>query len=361
MSGDNPASKISSASKPALLLSWVGIPLLLVSLVCILAAPWVRSRESGYIALLESPPKERLDALFIGQSRVEAAINTEMFNKTVMTQGERPCTSANLGGHGRTPAVNYMGLRLLLQKMPQTLKGCTVFVEAPGGIPQADRWNQPWVNPGEDRAIIPLLTSPEIATMAHASAHNPMLTQLGLRLLQAESHVSLVYYRHIAGRRMIQSLQEISSQAAEAMHLPPGEVNDQLDIQTGGTIVNEASAAAVGLNSARSYIRQQQGVPATTNWNETILEDIRQELARAGAHLAVYTMPVHSMFVPTEQRQSVESLRSYCAEHGVLLLEPEFKAADSDFPDYWHLTREQGEEFSHKLAEAWLKAHPGKN
>ncbi len=344
-------------------LQWFIIPLLILTIVCRVAGPWVRSRESGYIALLENPPAERVNAVFIGQSRVEAAINTEMFNKTVITQGERTCTSVNLGGHGRTPAVNWFGLKLLLQKMPDKFAGTTVFVEAPGGLPETGTWDQSWVNAGEDKAIVPLLATEDVARMASAS-HSSALDRAGLRWLQAENRISLLYYRRIAGRRLMGSLTELAQQAAAALHLGGDASGSSLDIQAGGTILTDVSAAITGLNTANAYVREHQSTAALIDWNQTILNEIRLLMQKAGGHLVIYTLPVHSMFNPVYQSAqaatSRESLRMYCEQNDIPLLAPDFKATDSDFPDYWHLTREQGEEFTHRLAEAWLKTNPAR-
>ena len=65
-------------------LSWVLIPALLIIGVEKRMRPWVIHRENAYAGILAYPRDKHVDLIFIGVSRVEAAINSEAFDQAVM-------------------------------------------------------------------------------------------------------------------------------------------------------------------------------------------------------------------------------------------------------------------------------------
>src|SRR5687767_13192462 len=98
-----------------------------------------------YAAAERIAEAERVDVLFIGTSRVGAAVFTPAFEETVGQMTGRKVRALNLGRGAVTSAAHYLGLRNLLERHHENLRGVPVFLEAPGGLSAAEPWNAPWV------------------------------------------------------------------------------------------------------------------------------------------------------------------------------------------------------------------------
>src|SRR5215471_20978841 len=81
----------------------------------------------------------RVDVLFVGSSRVEAAVVPEEFEAAVLARSGRSLRTLNLGRGSSTDVEHYLGVRDLLERHPESLLGVRVFWEAPGGVPVALR------------------------------------------------------------------------------------------------------------------------------------------------------------------------------------------------------------------------------
>src|SRR5262245_14104188 len=99
-----------------------------------------------------------VQAVFVGSSRVQAAILPSAFERALGERG-RPGTAAlNLARGYTTDAEHYLGLRNLLAAHPDRLRGITVFAEAPGGLPWPTRWdNAPWAMAAQPWMLVDLL------------------------------------------------------------------------------------------------------------------------------------------------------------------------------------------------------------
>jgi len=97
---------------------------------------------------------ETLDALFVGSSRVAAAIDVSIFQEKLSDKTGKRINVLNLGIGYSTPMEHFLGLRNLWEKYPGNLNNCIVLIEVLMGLPTH---NTSWVNKCYPELIVPLL------------------------------------------------------------------------------------------------------------------------------------------------------------------------------------------------------------
>src|SRR6266487_2096282 len=113
---------------------WIVLPILVLGFVEALVRITTDRIPLWYGAAERVAERDRVDVIFVGSSRVLAATLTEACTETVaLRTGYRPRT-LNLGRGYTTLIEHYLGLRNLILTHPRSVKGVTVFIEAPGGL-----------------------------------------------------------------------------------------------------------------------------------------------------------------------------------------------------------------------------------
>src|SRR5262249_22993251 len=98
--------------------SWIVLPILVLGLVEALVRTTTDRMPLWYGAAERVAERDRVDVIFVGSSRVLAAVLTDAFSETVALQtGYRPRT-LNLGRGYTTLIEHYLGLRNLLLTHP---------------------------------------------------------------------------------------------------------------------------------------------------------------------------------------------------------------------------------------------------
>src|SRR5215471_19987849 len=141
---------------------WVVIP----ATVLISVELWVKHNFDDmpvwYSAADGIAATHRIDVAFIGSSRVRNGIYVPAFEQEVFKTTGQCLRAVNLGLGYSTPAEHYFGLRNLFASHPANLKGVTVFIEAAGGVPSVDRWEDRWVHTSQPQLIVDLLRAQDL-------------------------------------------------------------------------------------------------------------------------------------------------------------------------------------------------------
>jgi len=112
----------------------------------------------------------RVDVVFIGSSRVSAAVSVTSFAREVFVRTGQCPRGLNLGQGYSTDPEHYLGLRNLFTSHPESLRGVVVFVEAAGGLPSSNgsevlglaRWDTSWVHSAQPWLVVDLLRSEDL-------------------------------------------------------------------------------------------------------------------------------------------------------------------------------------------------------
>ena len=103
--------------------------------------------------------------IFIGTSRVAAAIDAAEFARFMEKSEGTLIPAFNFGMGYTTTAENYFALKWLSRIRKGGLNGCTIFIPCEGGMPSMDSWQDIWVEDAMPEFIVPYLPFSELPAM----------------------------------------------------------------------------------------------------------------------------------------------------------------------------------------------------
>jgi len=306
----------------------------------------------------------RVDVVFIGSSRVSAAVNVTSFAREVFVRTGQCPRGLNLGQGYSTDPEHYLGLRNLLTSHPESLQGVVVFVEAAGGLPSSNGgWDTSWVHSAQPWLVVDLLRSQDLL---------PLWRSRGLAISE-KLHLTLRF-----GLRKVSSALNRRERIREGLleggigwllHLSSGHIgsNPFMDVpvhygllggggglRTGREAFSRAREAAFRFTS--ESLRNEQPI---REWGTSVLSDLVQLVRRHGGQVVFFEMPVSSVFgrlyaTPLRQ-EDIRIFREQAKIWGTPVLLPQLAFSDRDFPDLWHLDSRAASVFSEDLARAWVE------
>jgi hypothetical protein len=346
---DNVETNTNSKPRLGPAVRWVVLPVL-VLVVCEVFARMATDRvPRWYGAADRIAETQHIDAMFVGSSRVQAAVPTETFVRAVAERTGRAAVVLNLGRGYSTFLEHYLGLRNLVDAHPESLAGVTVFVEAPGGLTYNDRFDQPWADPAQHQLLVDLLRLSDLPRFLQSSQDRSTRLKVSVRLLSRQ--VALVNRRERLRSTLVESFSGPTTVRVVGEDLQgPGPASS---IRTD----DEALRAAREL--AHQLAAQFEQSPSRAGpWRDTVLEQLRQTLQRVGGHLVFFVPPESDVFRRIHHtqwfREDAATFASQVQEWGACFLDPAFKYTDEDLPDLWHLRPDRSPAFTVRLADEWL-------
>jgi hypothetical protein len=301
-----------------------------------LGTPWLIGRQP-------------LDAVFVGSSRVGAAINDTVFSKVLATYLRRNVTALNMGKGYSTLAEHYFGLRLMIRSHPANFRGCTVFIEAPDGLPDASTWSDTWVHSEWTSLLGPMLNARDVVRMWWDSE-----TRLADKISVTAGAATITIYAASKIRGELAAQGDLVLQRL----LSRETARPRMDLaEAAGIRVDSAGVAATRSLAVEFYAREAENQRPVSSWDVTVARAITDLVNSSGGHVVFYTMPVSSVqekSLRTPVRISDragfhDALRAWNA----MYLPLSFPTDDEDFPDLWHLRQSRSFEFSRSLAAAY--------
>lgn len=343
---------------------WLLLPLALLAVAEGCARRSVDHVPRWYGAAEALAAQGPISALFIGSSRVEAAVAPLEFEDEAARLGGLRGRALNLGRGYSTDAMHWFGVRNLLLEHPHNLRGVAVFVEVPGGLPFTSSWRtSPWARAEQPWMLAEVLRRRDLAGVWRSSG------------LDFETRLHLLArftLRPLSLLRRRERVRETALEAAAALsqgRRPRWPVAPPLGADLAGPGVgsirtdNEAVQAARRL--AQEFARQMRGWEGRPQapmrgFQHTVLASLVALVNAHGGQVVFFVPPQGEVFLATyrtplrseDRRLFAEQARAWNA----LLLDPEFPYDDSDLPDLWHLRPERAPEFSRALARAWVAA-----
>ena len=338
-------------------MQWIIIPLVFFALAEKRVSQWIDQQATWYADVgrpqWETPP-ENVDFLFIGSSRVSAAIDATHFAE----QGETPTTALNFGLGFSKPIQHLFGLRNLIEAHPEALEGVTVFLEAPAGLPEYETRDDPWYFKQSPQMLTYRMQADDMADFRTRAF--PFAKRAEVERLYAMRGLRMFTYRNwlkrLIDRRFKQKItakfgsKEIKHEAGD-LGTDGGVRNDKAGIE----LVREA----VKLEAIKAM---QQPIPP---YDQMILKEINELLTPVNGRIVLYDIPLstvkRSVFVNAASAANREQLRTNLQARGFTTLLPDFKYTDEDFPDASHLRKSRKKEFTRSLFKAyriWNKNPP---
>lgn len=326
------------------------------------------ARASWYEGVSDRLSSGRVDYLFIGSSRTATGLVPDVFAKEVRAERARltgessvdAVVCMNLGRGFSGAAAHYFGLRELLERHPEAMRGCTVAIETSAGIPAfTGTWDEAWYFPGNHQLIVDYLTPGDLRRFLGSEADFEGRAGVVAAFLGRGS-------RLIAGRRQLQQAVEwrgldVLRTALEALgagsaanaegQLP---AHRQLRVDAGGVrlqrdlVVERTSPEAL---AAQTPLRP---------WDDQVLCAAARMLREHGVRVVFHEVPVPSYVWTVNEtevrRADRRALGDWCQVRGIGRVVADLEVTDADFPDLSHLRVGRVEEYSRALARAMVVA-----
>jgi len=345
---------------------WIVLPILILGLIETLVRTTTDRLPLWYGAAERVAERDRVDVIFVGSSRVLAAIPTEVFSETVALRTGSRLRTLNLGRGYTTFIEHYLGLRHLLLLHPSSVQGVTVFIEAPGGLGFADHWRDAWVNPAQYQLLVDLLRFSDVRDFWRLGG-DTMWTKLRVTARFSMRQLALINRRE----RIREWWLHQGIPAWLAGRTPRLASADALgkDLQ-GPTHATNIRSDDTALRNARALAQrygaefEHSTVPIRA-WAGSVAEDLVRLLQQVDGQLVFFVPPESEVFrrgyrTPVRQEDVVifaEQVRKW----GACLVKPAFQYTDEDLPDLWHLRIERAPAFTQRVAEEWLAQCASRN
>ncbi len=297
--------------------------------------------------ILPGKETKHVDYLFIGSSRVPAAID----DQEIMER--EPDKTAVVAGRGYlTPGIHYQALKKRLEKYPGYLQHASVFIELPGSRIYETAFSEDemmvYESPDlkEDpmpHLILPYIGLKELVEFIRKS-HNSFRVKARLTF----SYCSSLY-------RSVPFIKEKIQRFNNPMIKKAGSL-----IASGGGIRNDhlEEARAKAMSLTKILVRESEKKPLLTpeDLDVSTLAHFNRLIKAHGGRLCLFKMPLHSvqknLYSSEKERKNEQIFNRWLHERGIeVIANPHFHYADTDFPDIWHLSISRRKEFTALLME----------
>ena len=283
-------------------------------------------------------PIGAVDFLFVGSSRVAASIDVSAFAEVVGQARGREVRAVNLGTGYATLVEHDLALRELGRVYPESMKGCVVLIEAPGGIPDglADgrgRWDEPWSYEGEAVRLAPSLRPGDIPALWRSGFD--LADKIHFTVRDLGNFSTLIAHREVLAESIADGLKARSYSLLLGKR-PEGE---KADLATGGGIRADPATVARNRELARSFAERwlQDDRPIGPDWDDRVIGSIVRRVKAMGGRVAFFEVPLHSVqanVLKTEVRLvDRAAFREQARQQGTPLLELSATFPDEAFPD----------------------------
>lgn len=334
------------------------------------------------------------DYLFLGTSRVAAAVHQAHFDSLAQAATGQPSYAANLGKGSATEAIHYHGVRDLLARHPHALRGTTVFLGAPHGIPDQN-WQERWTNDAWPLLLSPYLPASEIPRFVRI-AEEPATEKvhialarysLALRLWPSIKQRLFSAVRAVGDRLGLpgarpdpEAVRRAALAAREAAGLdtpadtlatvdtPPAADSAGVDLATQGGIRTDRQGLEANRRFAQQLMEQYltNTLPrreAPVDWDQSVLADLVRLIRDHGGEVALFNVPLTSTdslyYSFVQGDRAAVHLDRWAARQQVPRLDIPLPTTDADFPDLRHLRFSLASTYTEMLFDAYQQTHLG--
>ncbi len=345
---------------------WIVIPLLLwlgLEMVSQRLDQGSYARAAWYEGALDRSRSGPIDFIFIGTSRTASAILPHVWEKEIREATGSTVHCRNLGRAFSGSPAHHFGLRELVQRHPETMRDCTVFIETTHGIPTfVERWEDKWFFPGNTQLAVDYMNRSDL--WRYLRGPHDFESKAGVlgRYLGRFSNL-------VSGRRQLQQqfdwrVNRLTKRALHALGATEPE--------TSGAALpahRQLRQDRAGIALQRDLVRERTSPDILAAqepllpWEHRVVCQTVEMLKENDVEVVFFEMPAPSyvdIVNGTEVRRADRhAFAEWRTQYGLPLLETDLEVDDEDFPDLSHLAANRIEDYTKALARAFVKS-PGK-
>lgn len=358
---ESPRSPLTRWTQRAL---WVLIPAVMFG-----AAEWgirrvIEQRGVWYQRTERLVERQPVDYLFLGSSRVTAAVDKRAFTMAIEKQtGHRP--TVDLLARGNTNLIhNYLALRNLAERHPQRLRGCVVLLELPGGLPPMFSswkdtprgWEGPWIENDSPHLLASVLQARDLPRLYGSDTSLENKCRLTFRY--AVEPIRFISQRERVREVFMNRLNKLDDLVRDRLvPAEPASRSSPVDLAEAGGIRTDAQGVAM----VREMMQQQtdsalRHQTPLRHWDDSLLPQLISLCRARQMHLVFFHMPQSPGFqraAQTHLRKTDQYIfRQWAASYGVPIVSFDFPTEADDYPDRLHMSQTCGRAFSTALAQA---------
>lgn len=294
---------------------------------------------------------DHVDYLFIGSSRVAAAIDPKQWSSQMKSEN----VSINAGRGFITGGTHYLALQHILTDEPEYLKGAKVFLELPGGAVYTEHYTEHVYDfyPAMPHLILPHINNDQFWEILKRQS-----------TFEEKAHLFALYWSSFY--RTYPFFVEYKSRFTDRLVRP--ESNNTADLKNVGGIKVDSLAVADAkeraLRLTQKKIEAQSDQPALTAdvLERSILAKLEALISAAGGELVLFEIPMHRTFARIYETESAmankEVFRNWAENKGIKIMDAaNFSIGDEDFPDYWHMSTSKRTEFTSFMANNFSRIY----
>jgi hypothetical protein len=292
--------------------------------------------------------------LFVGSSRVQAAVDPARVTARLGPAGDR--IDVNLGEGFSTIIEHTLGLRDLGGR--GLLRGATVFVEIPGGAPDASRWTDRWYYTEMPDLFAATMRPGDLGRL-WASDHSREDKFTGTARTLLQRSLIFTYHEFIRVRFLTAvdaQFRALSRRLAGAGAAAPPTP----DLREGGGVRTDFDdrlrIRAEAVVEGQNMLREQRLV---TDWNDLVVGTLVSVVQNSGGNVVFFETPLSPpMRLASETAIGLENRRRFLAQAErwgarTILLQDQWPA--ESFPDMVHLSAAASGRFTDELIAAWRR------
>lgn len=334
------------------ILAWLTLPVLLIAGAERLVRRTVDRVPLWYPAAEVVSAKHRIDVVFIGSSRVAAAVYAPAFEQEAKAALGRKVRALNLGRGATHAPHHYFGLRNLLTSHPESFRGVDVLVEASSGWEVAVPWKDRWARGRQPALLLEVMEPVDLPRFWKSKADVEEKVHLSVR--EVAPPLSVIKRRERFREFLRLKVAPWATGAFYGKQHPLRITAHKL----GKDLTGWGAGGTRRLKPARKK-RGRAGKEASRGpnrlppWKGSVQEDILRLVESHGGRLVYFRMPVSSRHQPNEE--TFQRFEQWTQKAGVRTLAPAFEYEDRDFPDRSHLDGKRAPEFAQALARVWAE------
>lgn len=303
---------------------------------------------------------KKLDALFIGTSRVPAAVDATEFDRILRDRLGREHRSLIMAAGGSTLAQHYMGLRNWVGHDADALRGCTVFIEAAAGLPCWDTWDDVWHYTDHEFLSLTLMNRDDLSR--YWKSRHGLGEKINVTLRYGARPIHLLTYRAAIREWILDHWTHRMEHALEETNLRPVWAREKTSTaRDHGIRQKEREAVLMTDRYARSWIADcLRAEKPVDDWNSTVVARIVAFVHQQGGQVVFFHPPIsdlqEAMYTTAIRRDDRREFMKHATAWGTPVIDFAFPSTESDFPDNLHLVRSRATEYTRRLAVAVIES-----
>ena len=343
---------------------WILIPAMVFGVGEYSVKQWCAPRPLFWDQARPAARTGRLDAVFIGSSRVAAAIDPAIVASAVTDASGQPVLSVNVGTGFSTLQEHRLGLRNYLESHADAGRGLVVFIEATNGIPEDSLPSQSWHSDQRPELLVQVLQPGDLPALWQSKESLEERLRFTFRCLTGSSAISRESERIGRGilakgtTRLNTLFQKLDrSESATGAGLP-GRMADQPDLSTAGGIRVDDEGLRLTRQAAAAWARSQiLDQRPRGPWERKVVAEIIELVQSHGGRVVFFNAPLHpthaAVFATPVRETDRTRFAEFARSRGCELLSCDFPTGDDDFPDIFHLRQSRAADYTRVLCREW--------